>query len=116
MGCLKCGRETQQSQVFCQACQEMMRNHPVKPGTVIHLPHREAPGTERPLPDAQWETSSSDQLFRLRKLIRWLTATIALLSVLLCLAAGMLVYTLKSDAPTSTIGRNYTTTQENANP
>ena len=116
MGCLKCGRETRQSQVFCPTCQEAMQDYPVKPGTVIHLPHREAPGAERPFSDTQWESSSSDQLIRLRKLIRWLTATIALLSVLLCLAAGMLVYTLKSDTPTPNIGRNYTTTQENANP
>ena len=116
MGCLKCGRETQQAQVFCPVCQEAMQKYPVKPGTVIHLPQRDATPVEKPLPAEQWEERPSDQLPKLRRLTRWLTATIALLSILLCIATGMLVHTLNMNAAASTIGRNYTTAQEKTNP
>ena len=116
MSCLKCGRETQQSQVFCPACQEVMQAHPVKPGTVIHLPNRDASALDKkPVPE-QWEDRPDDQLQKLRILTRWLTAAIALLSLLLCIAAGMLVHTLNTNVKTPTIGRNYTTAQDNINP
>ena len=116
MNCLKCGRETQQSQVFCQACQEIMQNYPVKPGTVIHLPSRDTSVLEKKQTPEQWEEQSDDQLHKLRRLTRWLTATIALLSLLLCIATGMLVHTLNMNANASAIGRNYTTAQEKTNP
>lgn len=41
MYCLKCGRETENEQVFCNACLEIMGKYPVKPGTHINLPKRE---------------------------------------------------------------------------
>ena len=116
MNCLKCGRETRQSQVFCDACLEVMQNYPVKPGTVIHLPNREAYSTEKKPPVEQWEERTDDQLPKLRRLTRWLTATIALLSLLLCIATGMLIHTLNMNTNNSTIGRNYTTAQEKTNP
>lgn len=115
MNCLKCGRETQESQVFCPACQEVMQKHPVKPGTVIHLPHRDAPSAAKPLPE-QWEENNDDQLPKLRRLTRWLTATIALLSLLLCIATGMLIHTLTMGEASSAIGRNYTTAQDKTSP
>lgn len=116
MNCLKCGREIQQSQVFCPACQEVMQNYPVKPGTVIHLPQRDAFVFEKaPLPE-QWEERIPDQLLKLRRLTRWLTATIALLSLLLCIATAMLIHTLNLNATTTTIGRNYTTARDKTNP
>ena len=116
MSCLKCGRETQQSQVFCPACQEIMQNYPVKSGTVIHLPQRDASILEKKSTPEQWEEQPDDQLPKLRRLTRWLTVTIALLSLLLCIATGMLVRILNLNATTSAIGRNYTTAQEKTSP
>ena len=116
MNCLKCGRETQQSQVFCDACLEVMQSYPVKPGTVIHLPNRETSAPEKKPAPEQWEEHTDDQLPKLRRLTRWLTATIALLSLLLCIATGMLIHALNMDANSSAIGRNYTTAQEKTNP
>ena len=81
MSCLKCGRETQESQVFCPACQKIMRNHPVKPGTVIHLPHRDPADYSKEPPVEHWEERPDDQLLKLRKLTRWLTATIAQVTI-----------------------------------
>ena len=116
MNCLKCGRETQQSQVFCPACQEVMQNYPVKPGTVIHLPRRDTAVLEKKPAPEQWEERSDDQLPKLRRLTRWLTATIALLSLLLCIATGMLIHTLNMNDNSSTIGRNYTAATDKTSP
>ena len=39
--CLKCGREIPEDQTFCNACLAEMEKHPVKPGVVVLLPHRD---------------------------------------------------------------------------
>lgn len=93
-----------------------MARYPVKPGTIVHLPHREAMSNDKASSLEQWGEQPDDQLQKLHALTRWLTATIALLSVLLCLAAGMLVHTLKTNTPASTIGKNYTITHETTIP
>lgn len=40
MACLKCGRDTEAGQVFCETCLEIMEYYPVKPGTTVQLPKR----------------------------------------------------------------------------
>ena len=112
MNCLKCGRETRPGAVFCTQCQEVMQQYPVKPGAVIHLPNRDTFTSARKTQSEHWEETSSDQLQQLRKLTRWLTATIALLSLLLCVATGMLIHALNQNATAPAIGRNYTTAQD----
>jgi hypothetical protein len=37
---MKCGREIDESQVFCTECLDEMERYPVKPGTVVQLPVR----------------------------------------------------------------------------
>lgn len=111
MYCLKCGKATAEGQVFCKHCQEVMLRYPVKPGSVVHLTRREVQVPEKKVPQENWGTTSNDQLPKLRNLIRWLTATIALLSVLLCISAGMLLHTLYKEANAPVIGRNYITSQ-----
>ena len=47
--CMKCGRERPENQVFCDKCLADMALHPVKPGVVVLLPHRdEAPAKPAP--------------------------------------------------------------------
>ena len=107
MECMKCGKETSGTQVFCPECLEDMANHPVKAGTTIQLPRR--PTTpEKPAPRSR-ERTMSETVSSLRTLIRWLTVTIAILSVLLCATAGFLIHTLEKQAEADMIGRNYTT-------
>ena len=117
MLCLKCGKETAENQVFCDDCLEVMQAYPVKPGTAIHLPHRELPSHEKK-PSRRQEAPQADQLSQLRVLIRCLAATIAVLSVLLCATAAMLIHTLDRDSafPGSAIGRNYTTADSGNQP
>lgn len=38
MNCMKCGKETQQEQIFCPECLAEMEKYPVKPGIVVQIP------------------------------------------------------------------------------
>ena len=40
MYCLRCGKDTNDENVFCDGCLLLMEAYPVKPGTAIHLPER----------------------------------------------------------------------------
>lgn len=112
--CLKCGKETEATQVFCPECLEQMSRYPVKPGTPVHLPNRPAVHERQPV--RKRERTPSQTIAELQTLIRWLTVTIAVLSVLLCATAGFLIHTLDDKSDTDTIGRNYTADTSNTQP
>lgn len=116
MYCMKCGKETGENQVFCEGCLEIMEQYPVKPGTVINLPRRDAPAPEKKPPVHHKESSGAEQFVQLRGMIRWLTAIIAVLSVLLCATAVMLIRTLDKQSTVRTIGQNYTIVGSDAQP
>lgn len=106
--CLKCGNKTEGRSVFCGTCLEVMEQYPVKPGTVVHLPRRQSRPEE--IASTDFEVSHhAEQLAHQRSLIRWLTAVVALLSVLLVFTAVLLIHTLEKDQQLPVIGRNYTT-------
>ncbi len=42
MYCLRCGKDTAEGKVFCQACLDSMEAYPVKPGQPIVLPNQPA--------------------------------------------------------------------------
>ena len=115
MYCMKCGRQTQEDQVFCDSCLETMERYPVKPGTVISLPQRNTPAQEKKSTHRK-EPSAAEQLAQLRRMIRWLTVIIAVLSFLLCATAVMLIRMLDTQTPARTIGQNYTTTSSGTRP
>lgn len=106
--CLKCGKKTEGISLFCDECLTAMERYPVKPGTVVHIPHR------KPVQDAAVttdfeESTLSQQLSSQRTLIRWLTTAIAGLSILLVITAILLIHTLEKENALPMIGRNYTT-------
>ena len=109
MHCLKCGKETADNQVFCVDCLAAMQDYPVKPGAAVHLPHREAPSLEKKQPARRQILTTETHTAHLRTMVRWLTAIIAVLSILLCATAGMLIHTLENQSASQTIGKNYTT-------
>ena len=49
MNCMKCGRETQGEDVFCQDCLIEMQRYPVEPGTVVLLPRRKETSYKKPV-------------------------------------------------------------------
>lgn len=115
MNCLKCGKETQDAQVFCPECLQVMEQHPVAPETVVHLPHRTQVAAEKSA-SRRKDLSTAETISQLQNMIRWLTATVAILSLLLCIVAGLLLYNLSAPSGTGNIGRNYTTVDTGAQP
>ena len=109
MNCLRCGKETQNEQVFCDSCLEDMEKYPVKPGTAVQLPSRQAAESAKKQTSRKRSQKPEEQFLQMRKLIRWLTVIIAALSLLLCITAGMLAYLLSNQQPSRPAGRNYTT-------
>lgn len=84
MNCVKCGRETAEEQVFCEACLSEMENYPVKPGTAIHIPvQRPQEETKKQQPRKRLPLTPSEQIIRLRKKVRRLRVIVILL-LLLC--------------------------------
>lgn len=91
MNCLRCGKETEENQVFCKECLEDMERHPVKPGTPIQLPNRKVRGiTKRSsfrVAASKWE----DQIFRLKYTIFWLILVVILLIAALALCICLML-------------------------
>lgn len=105
MACLKCGKETENAQVFCQECLQVMANYPVKPGTKLLLPVREPVPAEKKAAGRKDRELSAEAM--LRRLVRGLTVTIAVLTLIICLLAGLLLWNDFVDRD-NVIGRNYT--------
>ena len=109
MGCLKCGKETKEEQVFCESCLTSMEQYPVKPGTPVQLPHAEEghgakkQTARRPAPKLE------EQIATLQKLVRRLLWVTGILLLLLALTTGALVQNLFAAPDNNAIGRNYTT-------
>ena len=111
MTCMKCGKETSASQVFCDACLAEMQRHPVRPDIRVQLPVRPS-GDEKASAKKQL-ISPETQVRRLRKLVKWLA--IALMCSLLSLSlAIVLLFHLPTAKPASSnVGKNYSTAGTN---
>lgn len=87
MNCMKCGREVENEQVFCEDCLLDMEKYPVAPGTAVHLPlRREGSGTRKQLPRRR-KVSLEEQVKQLKKRNRILAIALAVTSLLLLAAA-----------------------------
>lgn len=70
MQCMKCGRDLESGEVFCAECREAMKQYPVKPGTVVQLPHRtDDAASKKPQPRRK-SVSQEEQLEMLKDLTR----------------------------------------------
>lgn len=106
MGCLCCGRSVTEGHAFCDVCHARMEQYPVKPGTPIHLPHRSAPVAVKKRLRRKRQFSQDEQISLLKKALRQARVFLVLVTLVLCLAVGMLFYqTFHAD---DNIGRNYT--------
>jgi len=106
MACIKCGKNTKDSEVFCPECLEVMEKYPVKAEIHIQLPNR--PGEYYKPAKKRRPPTVEEQVSGLKKKVRWLTAVIILLIVTL----GFSVYLLtrKEEAPKEVEwGTNYST-------
>ncbi len=96
MNCLKCGREIQSPQVFCDACLADMDAYPVKPGTPVHIHHRQAMEKKAVTKAAP---SSKELLRKQRKRIQWLWLLIAALGLTASILLLLLLYAWGVFAP-----------------
>lgn len=85
MSCMKCGRDIEEGQVFCNDCLEVMAKYPVKPGIAIQLPKRKDHSPVRKTAAKRKQPPTpEEQIRKLKKRIRglvllWLV-TLALLA------------------------------------
>ena len=106
MQCIKCGRETQESYVFCEHCLAAMEKAPVKPGTPVVIPKRPqkvyAPVIKKEKPE--------EQIPKLQKIIRILCWICAGLVLALSVSIGMIVWHFSANQHGGpAIGQNYST-------
>lgn len=112
MNCVKCGREIEESRVFCDVCLEEMEKYPVKPGTVVHIPKRSAVEDEKKMSSRRKPMlTEEEQIRRMKKKLLWLRLTVATLLIL----CGALTFVLgkavtKLDVR-RIIGQNYSTAE-----
>lgn len=107
MHCLKCGKEAQENQVFCEGCLEDMKKHPVKPGTPVQLPLRSERSQAKKPAHKGRSLPPEEQVTRLRKLVRRLTVAMVVLALVLCAVAAALAQTLLNRNDNSHVGKNY---------
>ncbi len=71
MSCMKCGRDTQEGQVFCTSCLEVMAKYPVKPGIAIQLPGRKnAPAPKKAHTKRKQSITPEEQIQKLKKQLK----------------------------------------------
>ena len=106
MGCLKCGREIDGKQVFCDGCLEVMDANPVRPGTLVLLPKHKPQATakkqsrKRALPP-------EEQVLHLKKALRRMYLCVTVLILALGLATVLLLHEVTENTKPA-IGQNYT--------
>ena len=108
MYCLKCGKEAENNQVFCNHCLDIMNQYPVKPGTAIHLPKRESLPAQKKQ-NRRRQMTPEDQVAHLKVVVRTLLCILAAA----CIALGIFIglYFMPDNtpqAPVPSIGQNYT--------
>ena len=115
MKCLKCGRETDEGQVFCSECREKMADYPVKPGTPVLLPRRSEENTAAR--KAKWHPAPSmeEQVQKLRRQNRILTAILCVVLLFLLVAGAMSIRYLLDKTPFRP-GQNYSSMEPGTPP
>ncbi len=107
MYCLKCGRETDSSHVFCDACLEVMARYPVKADAAVQLPKRALLPDKPPAPKKRPQTPE-ELLSQARSENRKLRRLVVILCLMIILGAGLVMLYKFREPIIENIGRNYT--------
>ena len=95
MGCMKCGKELESTQVFCDECLEKMEKSPVKPNAVVVLPTRPTKHTaKKKRLSRQFVWDAEDKIDILRSKLRWTTFALIIAILGFLLAAAVIVMML----------------------
>lgn len=114
MNCMKCGRETENDQVFCQDCLQIMEKYPVRPGTVVFLPRRRETTIKKSVKRHSASTEEQIKLLRKRLAVMWFVLVLCIAAILLMINPT-LHYALDKHVE---VGQNYSsaTTTTSASP
>lgn len=109
MNCMKCGREVQSEQAFCESCMTAMQDYPVRADVAVQLPVRKnTPAAKGQNPRRRIAPSEQEQIRRLKLRVRRLWTALALvLVVLVILACFTANHLLRDRRPQR--GQNYST-------
>lgn len=109
MYCLKCGNETENEQVFCKHCLEVMDKYPVKAGTHVQLPRRNNVAVSKKQ-SRRRNPTAEDQVVHYKVMVRTLIALLGTMSVVLGIFIGLYLIDQKEPvmAEEPPIGQNYT--------
>ena len=110
MNCLKCGREIDDRQAFCPKCLELMAACPVKSDVVVQLPHRGENYVKKASLRKKAQ-SPEEQIQRLKKKNRWLTAVACLLLAATVFFAFLSMDFFRQLDVQKFLGQNYSTVE-----
>ena len=94
MSCLKCGKDTGVSSVFCDDCLAKMTEYPVKPDIAIQLPHRIADTEDKKTVRKKKQLTTAQLLKKSQRRVLWLSAAVIFLIISLVISLSLLAYTL----------------------
>ena len=110
MNCMKCGREIGEDQVFCSKCLEAMEKSPVNSDVVVMLPVRSDTPVKKYSPRKK-PLSLEEQILRLKRRNRWLTAAVCLLLTLAIVLAMISIDVFRQLDVQKFLGQNYSTVE-----
>lgn len=110
MSCLRCGRDTEENQVFCRLCLKEMEKYPVKPGTAVQIPIYPVETENR---KSKAKPPTLEETYqKLRHTYRILLVVLAGVIILFGLTLGMLISTRnRMQKMTTPPLQNFNTTQ-----
>lgn len=106
MSCLKCGRNTQANEVFCNSCLQEMEKYPVRPDIEVKLPERKAISSQKKQTKKR-SVAPEEQIKVLKKRCRTLFLLLIFFILLATALAFPAVEHLMED--NFKIGQNYST-------
>ena len=112
MQCMKCGRDTEADQVFCESCREIMAKYPVKPGIVVQIPHRTEQSQKKQPVRRKVTLSPEEQIKRLRRTVAKLILLIVLLVGVVAALGGLAAQLYEEGEKKVLPGQNYFTATE----
>lgn len=116
MECLKCGKSTESDHFFCKECMAEMEKYPVKPGTPVKLPRRNAQAPAfREHVRKKIKNAEKEQIGKLYRKIKILLILL-LIAVTACLVVSALYVRLIYTTPKRPAGQNYSTMTQETTP
>jgi hypothetical protein len=109
MGCLKCGKETGVSSVFCDYCLLNMAAYPVKPDIAVQLPQRNEDTEEKKPVRKKKQLTPAELVKRANRRSLYLAILSFLLLLSLVGTGFALTHTLDALETAKNQGKNYTT-------